>query len=250
MDRERQRRTGGPEVIVLQNAAAEGPGLVADALASMGARLRLVRADLGAPVPRSPEGAAGVVVMGGPMGVPERDRHPHLRDALRLLEAALRSELPVLGICLGSQLLAAALGARVAPSGSREIGWLEVERLAGAEGDPLLGATPQRFTPLHWHGDVFDLPAGAVSLARSTRTESQAFRYGELAWGILFHLEANEAQVQAMLRAFGDEVREAGVAPETIAAAAPERLASLRPIAERTFATFAARVRGGAPAAR
>lgn len=250
MDLERETPTGGPEVIVLQHAAPEGPGLVADALASTGARLRIVRADLGAQVPRSPDGAAGLVVMGGPMGVYEAPLHPHLRDELHLLEATLRSGIPVLGVCLGSQLLAAALGARVGPSGSKEIGWLEVERLAGSDGDPLLGAAPQRFAPLHWHGDVFDLPGGAVSLARSARTECQAFRYAELAWGLLFHLEANEAQVLAMLRAFGDEVREAGVAPETIAAAAPERLAALRPLAERTFAAFAARVGGGAPAAR
>jgi GMP synthase (glutamine-hydrolysing) len=229
-------------VIVLQHAEPEGPGLVAAALASRGVALRLVRADRGEPVPPSPDGAAGLVVMGGPMGVYEAPLHPYLADELRLIEAALRSGTPVLGICLGSQLLASALGARVAPSGHQEIGWLEVERLAPSDGDPLLGAAPVRFTPLHWHGDVFELPGGAVPLARSALTPRQAFRYGDHAWGLLFHLEATQAQVEAMLASFGDEVRAAGVAPEALAAAAPARLAALEPIAHRAFAAFAERV--------
>jgi GMP synthase (glutamine-hydrolysing) len=242
--------TEGPEVIVVQHVEPEGPGLIADALASRGVRVRLVRADLGAPVPVSPGRAAGLVVMGGPMGVYEAHLHPHLRDELRLIETALRGGTPVLGVCLGSQLLAAALGARVAPSGSREIGWLDVDLLAAAAGDPLLGAAPPRFTPLHWHGDVFELPRGAVALARSALTPYQAFRHGDSAWGLLFHLEATAAQVTAMLHAFGDEVRAAGVSAEALAAAAPDRLAALAPIARQAFTAFAERARRYAVAAR
>ena len=243
--------TREPEVVVLQHAAPEGPGLIAAALAARGLAARIVRADLGAPVPRSAEGSAGLVVMGGPMGVYEAHLHPHLADELRLLEAALLGGMPILGVCLGSQLLAAALGARVAPSGGKEIGWIDVERLPGSDGDPLLGAAPLRFAPLHWHGDVFDLPAGAVALARSALTPCQAFRHRENAWGLLFHLEATAAQVAGMVEAFAAEARAAGVDPAALAAAAPARLAALAPIADAAFGAFAERVRrfaaGGAP---
>jgi GMP synthase (glutamine-hydrolysing) len=238
----RESGAGGTEVIVLQHAAPEGPALIGDALARRGFRLRTVRADLGAPVPRSPEDAAGLVVMGGPMGVYEAGVHAYLRDELALLEAALVSGTPILGVCLGSQLLAAALGARVAPSGTKEMGWLDVERLGGSEGDLLLGEAPPRFAPLHWHGDAFDLPAGAVPLARSALTPCQAFRHRDHAWGLLFHLEATPGQIAGMLAAFGGEVRAAGVDADALARSAPARLAALAPIARRAFDAFAERV--------
>jgi GMP synthase (glutamine-hydrolysing) len=233
---------GRPEVIVLQHAAAEGPGLIGRALASGGVGVRLVRADLREPVPRSVGRAHGLVIMGGPMGVYESRLYPFLDDELVLIEAALRQGAPVLGVCLGSQLLAAALGARVAPTGAKEIGWLEVERLPGSEGDPVLGTAPMRFTPLHWHGDAFELPRGAVALARSALTPCQAFRHGDLAWGLLFHLEPTAAQIASMLDEFGDEVRAAGLDTAALAAAAPARLAALTPIADRAFSVFAERV--------
>ncbi len=186
--------------------------------------------------------------MGGPMGVYETDRYPHLSGEMRLLERALPGGVPVLGICLGSQILAAALGADVRPSGAKEIGWIPVELTSAAGADPLLRAAPARFVPLQWHGDFFDLPRGAVSLARSDLTECQAFRHGASAWGFLFHLEASADQVSAMAVAFADELRSANVDGAALAHTAPGRLADLRPTARSALGAWADLVRARASA--
>jgi len=135
---------------------------------------------------------AGALVMGGPMNVDETDRHPGLATTRDWLAEAVRREMPVLGICLGAQLLARALGAVVVPGERKEIGFAEVT--VGDPTDPVLGGLAPRAKALHWHGDVFELPAGATHLAASTLTAHQAFRLGN-AWGVLFHPEADVALV-------------------------------------------------------
>jgi GMP synthase (glutamine-hydrolysing) len=209
-------------VPVLQHVAVEGPGRIAAALARAGRVARPVRLDRGEPVPVGPQGLDGLVVLGGPMGVADTAAHPHLRAEMDLLADCVEAGVPVLGVCLGSQLLAAALGAGVRPSGSLELGWLPVQHLPAAAGDPLLGPLPDPFTALHWHGDTLDLPIGATPLARSERTELQAFRAGDTAYGLLFHLEAEPGQVAAMARAFPADVAAAGLEASDLVPGPPE----------------------------
>jgi GMP synthase (glutamine-hydrolysing) len=212
------------DVIVLQHVEPETPGAIQPALERAGVATHVVHIYAGDPVPTTLGDAAGLVLMGGPMGVYDQDRHPHLREELRLIDHALAIDAPVLGICLGSQLLASALGADVRPSGRQEIGWLPIEWAPDAAHDPIVGAAATgaattgtgALTAFHWHGDVFDLPHGARLLARSAITPLQAFAYRERAYGFLFHLEVDEPLVNAMLRAFGDEVRSAGLDPDHI----------------------------------
>jgi GMP synthase (glutamine-hydrolysing) len=133
---------------------------------------------------------AGALVMGGPMNVDETDRHPGLAATRDWLAEAVRREMPVLGICLGAQLLARALGAAVVSGGRKEIGFAPVT--VDDPTDPVLGGLAPSTKVLHWHGDVFELPAGAIHLAASETTAHQAFRRGN-AWGVLFHPEADLA---------------------------------------------------------
>lgn len=229
---------GGEPVLVVQHAPFEGPGLVADALAARGVPCRIVHAHAGEPVPASIDGARGLVLLGGPMGVYERARYPHLDDELRLTERAIAAEVPIFGICLGSQIVAAALGARVAPAAFQEIGWLPIA-LAPAAGDDRLFAGIDHAVPLHWHGDAFDLPAGCTSLAWSEATACQAFRHGDRVYGVLCHLEATAAIVLGMVASCGADLRAARVDARALLAATPARLAALAPIARRVLDRWA-----------
>ena len=243
-----------PKVLVLQHVEAESAGLLQAVLEAEGLRLAVVAIHAGHPVPREPGEAAGLVVLGGPMGVYEQDRHPHLADEMRLIERALRDRRPVLGICLGSQLLAAALGARVYRGPAREIGWHPVTLRDGARDDRLWRGIEGPFTPFHWHGDLFDLPAGAVPLARSATTEHQAFRHGETAYGLLFHLEVTREIVRSIVAEGGEDLRQEGLDGKAILGEARARLPQVRALGGAVFRRFAELVRekedGGVDGAR
>jgi GMP synthase (glutamine-hydrolysing) len=223
-------------VLVVQHEPFEGPGTLVEALSAC--ELRLVAPYAGERVPEAPD-ADGLVVLGGGMGVYEADRYPFLRDDMRLFRAAVQAGMPVLGICLGSQLLAAALGGAVGKAPRKEIGWHGVQLEGGAATDALFADAPRRFTAFHWHGDAFTLPEGAVPLAGSTMTPLQAFRAGPRAWGIQFHLETNAQVLGAMLDTGEADLRDAGADAAQIRARAAKELPALRDLALSVFGRWA-----------
>lgn len=225
-------------VVVLQHVPEEGPGRVADALERAGRPVRTIPLFDNASVPVGPGGIDGLVVMGGPMSVGDVATYPHLAAERDLIADCLDAQVPILGICLGSQLLASTLGATVRPGPAPELGWLPVQLTADAAADPLMTSLPGRFEPLHWHGDIFDLPAGSVLLARSAATPVQAFRYGDTAYGLLFHLEADTDQVSAMASAFPDDLVAADV--EVDALTDPLRVEAVAPLADAVFDAWTA----------
>ncbi len=143
-----------------------------------------------------PHRVRALVVMGGPMGVYERDRYPFLSREIACIQNILAAGKPVLGICLGSQLMAAALGARVRKNRRREIGWYPVELTEAGRTDPLFRGGPWRPWVFQWHGDTFDLPDGARRLASSPLCRNQAFRWGQNAYALQFHPEVDRAMVR------------------------------------------------------
>ncbi len=195
-------------ILVVQHAAAEGPGLLADAFAEAGVPLETRRTFAGEAVPKDPQRFSAIVVMGGPMGVYEAARHPHLRDEIVLAEVALRRGVPILGVCLGSQILAAAAGARVFPGGRKEIGWHPIRTHPAARDDAVLRALPDGAVVFHWHGDTFDLPATATLLASSDAYPHQAFRIGAAAYGLQFHPEVTPGMVDRFVAEGAPEVAE------------------------------------------
>lgn len=224
-----------PTLLAIQHVPWEGPHRILDACGAL--HVQTVKPLAGQALPAHEE-VAGAVVMGGPMNVDEVGRFPALAAEREWLAEAVRRELPLLGICLGAQLLARALGAEVRRAEGPEIGFAPVE--VSDPGDPVLGALAPATEVLHWHGDVFDLPDGARPLASSARTEHQAFRLGN-AWGVLFHPEADLALVEAWLAVpemIDDAVAALGDAGEHALA---EQAAAAEPtLVERTAPGFAA----------
>jgi GMP synthase-like glutamine amidotransferase len=226
------------DVLVLQHDESEPLGSITGELHSAGLVPRFVRGFAGEEIPDDWGGAAGLIVMGGPMGVYEQDKHPWLTDELRLIRRAWEAGTPILGVCLGSQLLASALEADVAPSPHPEIGWHPVLMEKAAADDPLWAGLAPVWTGLHWHGDVHGLPAGAVRLAYSRRTPNQAFRDGPHAYGFQFHLEATAEIVHdwlGSLPAPGEGVQ----SREEILAGMETHLAAMQALAARVFSRWA-----------
>ncbi len=186
---------------VVQHVGHEGPGLIAGALDEAGHRFEVVRPDRGDALPDRGS-IAGLVVMGGPMGVHDVDAHPWLAPERALIAEAVADGVPVLGVCLGAQQLAAALGADVATGPSAEVGLGHVELTAAGRRDPVLGpeygGLAQTALPcVHWHQDTFTIPDGAVHLAATRVFPHQAFRWGDRAYGIQFHVEVDRALADA-----------------------------------------------------
>ncbi len=223
------------EVLIVQHEPGEGPGILAAALERAAVTQRRVRTFAGEAVPRALGSAVGLVVLGGSMAVYEE--HPHLVEEIALLQDALAAGRPILAICLGAQLLAAALGGTVAKAPEKEIGWYRVRLAPAARADALFADVADDLVAFHWHGDAFALPPGAVQLAQSTLTPCQAFRAGARAWGIQFHPEVDEEVLTAMVRGGAGELSAAGVDGEQILAAAVRELPRTRtafaPIFER-----------------
>jgi GMP synthase (glutamine-hydrolysing) len=233
------------KIYILQHHPVENLGTIADALEAAALAWQYVRVNEGQPVPANMKGAGGLVVMGGPMGVRQTDRYPWLRDEMRLIEDAMKSNLPVLGVCLGAQILAAALGAKVErnPNG-KEIGWHPIRLSDSAKDDRLMRGLPATMTPFHWHGDIFELPSGAVSLASSDKTPCQAFRHGDKAYGLQFHLEVTREGVAAMADAFAKDLARENISTDRMIAQAAEYLQPLEKISETVFTRWASPIQG------
>lgn len=179
-------------VDVLQHVPFEGPGSIADWADARGARLAVTRLFAQEQFP-DPTAVDLLVVMGGPMGANDHAVHAWLADEQDFIRQVIAAGKPVLGVCLGAQLIAAAMGARVFPNADKEIGWFPVSAVRPGGGDAF--GLPEEVTVLHWHGDTFELPPGAALLATSEACANQAFLLGERVMGLQFHLETTRASL-------------------------------------------------------
>jgi len=213
---------------VLQHVDFEGPAAVADWASGRGFPLRIFHLYRGTALPSLSDFDI-LTVMGGPMSANDEARLSWLGPEIALVRDAIAADKTVLGICLGAQIIAKALGARVYPGSAKEIGWFPVQRTARSH--PFFDGLPDSFTPFHWHGETFDLPHQAKPLAKSKITETQAFAVGQRVLGLQFHMEATEESVRALLKGTAHEIGH-GVfeqQPGSILASL-NRCASLRPL--------------------
>jgi GMP synthase-like glutamine amidotransferase len=203
MHEERLAVAGALRVHCIQHVSFEGPAAIRDWALDAGCAWTATDISRGDRLPEDESGFDLLVVMGGPMSVNDEDIHPWLRDEKRLVRRAIESGKAVLGVCLGAQLIASAMGERVYPGPEKEIGWWPVRRVTSeGVGDVL----PESFVPLHWHGETFDLPEGAVRLIETEVVPNQAFQLGRRVIGLQFHIEATPQSVQAIVDVEGDGI--------------------------------------------
>lgn len=230
-----------PKLLVLQHVAHEILGTLDPLLRESGFRIKYVNFERYPDYVPTLSGYDGLIVLGGPMNVDETSRYPFLKTEVRVIEKAIESDMPVLGICLGSQLIAKTLGARVGKNREKEIGWYDVTPNADGASDPLLSHFSESEKIFQWHGDTFDVPEGATLLASSERCENQAFRYGDNVYGFQFHMEVDEKMVERWLGIPENrkEIEELGtIDPEKIRKDTPVHISRLKELSDTSFAGF------------
>jgi GMP synthase (glutamine-hydrolysing) len=216
-------------VLAITHGPSVGPGVFEEVVRAAGHEL--VERQL--PVDGVPtEDADAILVLGGAMHPDEEERHGWLRPELRYLEQQVERGTPMLGVCLGSQLIARAAGARVFRAVEPEVGWLPVEVTEAGTADSVASALPPRFDAFQWHHYTHDLPDGALELARSPVC-TQAFRLGR-AWGVQFHPEVRAEQVESWLAEDPDDVDD----PAALLAATRERIAAWNELGRRLCSAF------------
>lgn len=228
------------KILFIQHGETDKPGLLEESLSAGGIGLQIAHPYLGEPLPASLEAFSGLAVGGGGQGAYEVDKYPYLSKECDLIREAAHAGKPVLGLCLGAQLMASALGAPVRPGPRREVGFFPVTLDPIAKYDPLLCDLPTDFVATHWHGDIFDLPAAGMRLASSAMTQNQLFRYGCGLYGLQFHLEMTPQIFEEMLVGSDDYLAEAGADPEQLRKDAWQFLPPLRETAELVFSRWAA----------
>jgi len=222
-----------------QHVPFEGLGSIEGWVKRAGHRLsasRLWKGDL----PPAVTDLDWLIVMGGPMGVVDEDRYPWLLPEKRFIETCLAAGKRVLGICLGAQLLAEALGAAVTPNGRREIGWFPVRFDLGACVEASWPIFPETLPAFHWHGDRFEIPPGGRLLAESDACDRQAFSWGDRVLGLQFHLETTEEAAAALIAHCKDELTDGAFiqTPEEMLAR-PERFAAIHRVMEQVLEKMA-----------
>jgi GMP synthase (glutamine-hydrolysing) len=192
-------------VAIVENTRVTHHGLVGVALHERAALIDLYRPFAGQALPDAPD-ADALVVFGGEQTATDDDIHPYLPQLAGLMAAYTAADRPVLGICLGGQILARAYGAENHLGTAPEFGWVDVTLTKDGRTDPVLSALPDSFPVFQWHSDTFTLPPGALHLAQSPTAAHQAFRVGRATYGTQFHFEASRAVVQDWLATFPDGV--------------------------------------------
>lgn len=188
-------------LLIIKHAEHEGPGCIADLFSEDRWSVEILElSGTGIQLPNDLDDIGGIVILGGPMNVYQEDAYPFLKDEESLVRRALIDEVPLLGICLGAQLIAKTCGAAITKSPKKEIGWFTVMKTPEGMKDNLFRGNRQHMTVFQWHEDTFDLPDDGVLLAKGRVCTNQAFRVGHNAYGLQFHIEATSEMVETWMR--------------------------------------------------
>ncbi|HAC79112.1 MAG TPA: GMP synthase [Deltaproteobacteria bacterium] len=227
------------KLLVCQHVAHELLGTLDPMVRAQGFRVRYVNFGRNPDEQPNLEGYAGLILLGGPMNVGQADTHPHIHTEKALVRRALELQIPVLGICLGAQIIAAELGANVGPARQKEIGWSDISLTEAGRQDVLLRHFRETERIFQWHSDTFSLPSGATLLARGDECENQAFRFGDRIYGLQFHLEVDQPMIERWLRIpdlLGEIADlENDLCPERILEETTRQISRTQDLAQKTF---------------
>jgi len=193
------------KVLIIKHVEIEGPGLIEYCLMREKIPYQILNINSDIRLPRLDD-LSHIVILGGPMNVYEEDQYPFLKVEDLFIKEAIERGKSILGICLGAQLIAKALGARVFKASVKEIGWYDVSLTRIGSRDPLFSSLPKTFPVFQWHGDTFEIPKAAKLIATSTDVPHQAFRYGENVYGLQFHLEVTEEMIKDWMYTYKEEL--------------------------------------------
>ncbi|MBI3795076.1 MAG: type 1 glutamine amidotransferase [Nitrospinae bacterium] len=224
-------------MLAVKNISIEGPGTLGKFLKGKGCNFTVVDFEKGGKLPPSPEKFSLILFLGGPMNVYEEDKYPFLKDELAFIEKCVKSGTKIIGLCLGAQMFARALGTRVKKNHKKEIGWLDISLTKEGVKEPLFKGLPEKFLVFQWHGDTFDIPDGATRLAGSDDCANQAFIYKN-ALGLQYHMEIDgENEVREWSELYLEELtRERGAkGMEQILAETRRGMPVLRPLADKFY---------------
>ena len=226
-----------PKILVFQHVPYEPLGTLDPLLKQAGFRIRYVNFGRNPDERPALDGYAALIILGGPMNADNTGAFPHLTTELELIQEALARDMSILGICLGAQLLAKALGGKILAGAGREIGWHSVDVTQAGQDDPVLSTFGQQSEVFQWHDDVIELPPGTQHLAGSDNCPVQAFRHGEHAYGFQFHLEVDGALIERWLTIpqHQSEFADGVVDPEQIRGRIEESIEPLISLSNSTF---------------
>ncbi|MBM4261355.1 MAG: hypothetical protein FJ145_07985 [Deltaproteobacteria bacterium] len=227
------------EVLVFQHDPFEELGFFADVLEKQGVRYRIIRLFHDEIPVEDWERVGALILLGGPMSVGDEESFPFLRWEKRIIRAAIDDHVPTLGICLGAQLIAAALGATVYRGPVKEIGWSPISITPHGQVDSLLGYLSESATVFQWHSDGFELPPGAIHLASSVNFKNQAFRIGKTIYALQFHLEVTPRMIVRWVDERSKELAQSPyVVPEKILSDTQNYAPTLKYYSERFLSEF------------
>lgn len=228
------------KILVFQHVAYELLGTLHPLLKNTGFRIKYVNFERTPHFKPNLEGYDGLVVLGGPMNVDQTSDYPHLKTELLVIEEALKRDIPLLGICLGAQLIAKALGATVKKNPVKEIGWYNVHLTEQGKKSDVFSDFEKSEKIFQWHGDTFEIPKSARHLAHSNTCANQAYQYGENVLGFQFHLEVDEAMIHRWLNLPHQmaEMKEAGIDSQKIHEETPKLIERSILLSEKTFGAW------------
>ena len=230
------------KVLVFQHVPFEVLGTLDPLLRREGYRVRYVNFGREPDAQPDLDKYHGLIILGGPMNVDMTEAYPHLDTEVRLIREAMEKGIPILGICLGAQLIAKSLGASVKKNPEREIGWYRVSLTESGKLDPLMRHLEDSKPIFEWHGDTYELPDGGVHLAATDTCPNQAFRYGDKVYGFQFHMEVDGALIERWLNTpvYRKEIASTNgrIDPDVIRSQTRENIQQLNELSEKVFGEF------------